>query len=169
MTHKHTHSAFSAGDRTPPPPLLSQIPITRHATRPLRNNSGFFCYFCSFPVFPCYFVLFCVVFCYFGVIPHAMRTQCKNLALNPGYGPFSQVCCPKTGFFLTHPQGTQKASKRCKGIHIIKRCGIKRCGAIPWDMVWAVNSGEGFIGQPNVAKGCRCLKGHAMGYGLRNE
>ena len=35
---------------------------------------------------------------------HTVHTLCKLLYagnyLNPSYGPFSQVCCPITGFFL---------------------------------------------------------------------
>ena len=38
-----------------------------------------------------------------GNAVHALHTQCKLLYagnyLNPSYGPFSQVCCPITGFF----------------------------------------------------------------------
>ena len=60
--------------------------------------------------------------------------------------------------------GIQKATKHSKGMHI-----IKRSGAIPSDMVWGVSSGEGWMRQPNIAKGCGCLKGHAIGYGLGNE
>ena len=35
---------------------------------------------------------------------HTLHTQCKLLYtgnyLNPSYGPFPQVCCPITGFFM---------------------------------------------------------------------